>query len=1223
MMALRRIAYILAAVLFFALASRASTDPYGALEKEALGGLWEHRGDPGGIVALYRADALQENLDSAQPYEEVLKRVIGAPDSDPEVRAHAIGRLERLYRDHGKIEEAKRLNALQGFILAWRVIGPFDDENKVGFEAEYPPEKEWKVEGSYEGKGHSVAWREMPEPAPWGVVPLDQLLDPAERVVGYAMTFVRVERDTPCVLRGGYNEAYKMWVDGEYVAGRKVYNGRALDQYADACTLRRGWNVILVKLCNQDDAWNFTLRITDGVGGGLKGWRATADPSQVEETMAKMIAKDGTPPPSFKFEDPEGRLAEKAEKTPTAENLFLYGMCLTDQRTYDRTDDKNVQTLRKAAQAEGSTPAMWVALGDAEEDHNKKRAAYQRALDEDASNVEALERMARYELQRGLPFAALPYVERAAKAHPESPSIQAMEGALRLQYITDGLAASELTALHRRHPECPDVMESYMEGLKAMGQAAELSAALEAYRQVNQSEPGAWYNEIADLIGSGRSQETIHLFEEMEKRFPMDRTVVFRHASYLLSLNHAKEALEIVAPAMRWAPDWPEGLELNGDALEALGRTDEALAQYQEALILRPQMESVKRKVTFLKPQQEGFEAQYRIAAKDLPADVGPYVDQQGVVILDNTAVKVQPNGLSSRYVQRVIQVLQAGAAHQMQYWPIPFDPDRQEVRILEASILKADGSKIHADTMVTDALSDPQYRLYYRNRNLVLSFPSLTAGDRLWIEYKISDVGESNDYGQYFGDLVPFGSSMPILMKQYTLILPASFPLSIEVKDVSVQPIILTLKGEKSYRWVVRNIDRMQQEPGMPGYTEVGPYLHVSTFQNWDAMGAWYAKFIADQWESSPEVKAKVAELTKGCATPEDKARAIHRWVVQQTHYVGLEFGVHGFKPYKVRQIFERRFGDCKDKAILMAAMMREAGLDACMVLVRTRDNGDIAPNPASLAIFNHCICYLPQLDLFLDGTAEYSSLHELPFQDQGIWVLLVWPDGRTKRVETPADKPESNSYSADYVLRVPSSGTDVEAAGEVQIRGQECSWIRRRYQDPDKVQEQLQKDLSNSFPGTQLKQAETSPMGDLLSGVTISYKGMLGQAARPDGKGRVSLPIWIGHLSLSNTYATLTDRTFPLEIDYPWTQSYRVAYELPPGANAPSPSPVDIKTPYGSVARSSSRDGSRLTVTTTVVLAVRRVMPDQYDAFREFCKEADQVVDERLRIELGGGQP
>ena len=83
-------------------------------------------------------------------------------------------------------------------------------------------------------------------------MPLDQLLVPSEKVLAYALAFVWVPKDTPAVLRGGYNEAYKLWVNGELVASKKTYNGRAFDQRADGCSLSRGWNAILVKVCNQD-----------------------------------------------------------------------------------------------------------------------------------------------------------------------------------------------------------------------------------------------------------------------------------------------------------------------------------------------------------------------------------------------------------------------------------------------------------------------------------------------------------------------------------------------------------------------------------------------------------------------------------------------------------------------------------------------------------------------------------------------------------------------------------------------------------------------------------------------------------------------------------------------------------------------------------------------------------------------------------------------------------
>lgn len=1217
----RRRAVVVAMPLLLAAALSSWADAFSDRYRKVLDDLWAKRGDPSAIVSLYEADDLLDVVDSSRPFEEALRRVGEAPDTDPEVRAHVQARLAFLLRDRGALAEAAAMEEPLGFVNRWRVVGPFDDENKVGFEAEYPPEKDGAFQGSYEGKGHAVAWKEVPVAVERGVVPMDQLLDPGDQVVGYAASFLWVGKDTPCVLRGGYNEAYKVWVDGEEVGGKKVYNGRAFDQYADACTLRRGWNVLLVKVCNQDAGWNFSLRLTDASGGGLKGFKSTGDLKALDEPLRAILAKDGRPPAGFKPENPKAVLMERAGKGE-AKAVEEYGLYLSYLRTYDRSDDKPIQLLRRAA-SEGKDPWCWAALGDVENDHNKRRDAYEAALAASPGFPPALERLARYYLNRGEPFVAVDFVRKGLASDPQSPLLQALQHSIELAYVSDGLAARKLADLYAEHGNCAAVAQTYDDALRGMGRRSEAQEVEKRLWAESQTDVSAWMGQVSTCVATGNSQEALALFARMRDRFPLERTVPYRWASYLLGLNRPAEAVKVLEPCLAWCGDWPDARRLFGDLLEALGRSDDALAQYQQALILKPQMEEVKRKVAFLKPQEEGFENAYRIEAKDLPQDLGPFADEQAVLLVDNTVVKVEPNGLSSRYVQKVIQVVKSPAAQQLQSWPITFDPDQEEVRVLDASILKPDGRKVHADTMVTDAVSDPQYRLYYRNRNLVLIFSSLAEGDRIWIEYKVSDVGEQNKYGQYFGDLVPFAGSVPILMKQYTLVLPESFPLHMDSQRLDVTPMVVTQRDRKIYRWVVRNVDRLTQEPQMPGYTEVGPYLHVSTFRDWDALGAWYAKFIADQWEMTPDVKAKVAELTAGLTTQEDKARAIHRWVVQQTHYVGLEFGVHGYRPYKVRQIFERRFGDCKDKALLMAAMMREAGVDASMVLVRTRDNGEIDPQPASLAIFNHAICYLPGLKLFLDGTAEYSAMGELPYQDQGVWVLVVGRDGKTERMKTPEDSAEDNRYRADYQLSVPPSGGEAAVSASVSVTGQECAWIRRRYQDKDKLRETLEKDLAGGYPGTRIDKAEISPLGDLQPGVRLAYEGTLGQVARPDGAGRVSLPVWMGGFNLSNAYASLKNRVYPLEIDYPWTQRYKVAYRLPPGASAEAPQAVALQTAFGSVTRTVAQEGATVTVELSVTLSPRVVAPGDYPAFRDFCKQVDQVVAERIRIRLEGGQP
>src|SRR5207248_195802 len=104
------------------------------------------------------------------------------------------------------------------------------------------------------------------------------------------------------------------------------------------------------------------------------------------------------------------------------------------------------------------------------------------------------------------------------------------------------------------------------------------------------------------------------------------------------------------------------------------------------------------------------------------------------------------------------------------------------------------------------------------------------------------------------------------------------------------------------------------------------------------------------------------------------------------------------------------RRFGDCKDKASLMIALLRAAGIRAELALVRTRRIGEVAPGTASVAIFNHAIVYLPQHDLWLDGTAEYAGARELPLDDQGATAFTVGSEGSAALRHIPMSGPLDN---------------------------------------------------------------------------------------------------------------------------------------------------------------------------------------------------------------------
>ena len=87
----------------------------------------------------------------------------------------------------------------------------------------------------------------------------------------------------------------------------------------------------------------------------------------------------------------------------------------------------------------------------------------------------------------------------------------------------------------------------------------------------------------------------------------------------------------------------------------------------------------------------------------------------------------------------------------------------------------------------------------------------------------------------------------------------------------------------------------------------------------------------------------------------------------------------------------FARGFGDCKDKATLIVTMLKELGINATIVILRTGMKGDFETEPASLAPFDHAIAYVPSMDLYLDGTAEFTGSTELPAMDRGSLAIQV----------------------------------------------------------------------------------------------------------------------------------------------------------------------------------------------------------------------------------------
>ena len=179
-------------------------------------------------------------------------------------------------------EELKKLGAPVdlprhfGFLMKWNVIGPFDNTDLKGFDAVFPPEKEIKLDATYDGKGKPVKWQPFASGDDYGKLDFNKPLGMQKAVTAYAVTTLDAPEERDAELRLGCKNAWKVWLNGELLFGRDEYHrGQQMDQYKLKCRLKKGANTVLVKCCQNEQKeewtveWEFQLRVCDSTGTAI------------------------------------------------------------------------------------------------------------------------------------------------------------------------------------------------------------------------------------------------------------------------------------------------------------------------------------------------------------------------------------------------------------------------------------------------------------------------------------------------------------------------------------------------------------------------------------------------------------------------------------------------------------------------------------------------------------------------------------------------------------------------------------------------------------------------------------------------------------------------------------------------------------------------------------------------------------------------------------------
>jgi tetratricopeptide (TPR) repeat protein len=1170
---------------------------------------------PRGSAYLIRLHGLMEELEDLTPLVNTYSTIASRRSADPGTRTTATLLLMDLERARGRTVRAAEVQRSLGFVGDFYVVGGFENEGKSGCDTDFGPEAaSVDLSAKFAGaKGREVSWRKLAVAPTDGYVDLAAAVRPNREAVAYALTWLEAPAETQVALSVGTSGAFRLWVNGQSAAREDRYNLPRPEQSRVAVKLRKGLNRVLLKVCQETGPLGFYLRQEPMGGRGAARVTLPATPPALER---------GTGPAPQVLPTPATSLRALVEKKPEDATLRgEYATVLSFFRAYDeREHTATVEAERAARTAPEDVGLQLLAASTQREDHNQKRKFLEAALKAAPDSAGARQALAEHELDRGHPERVPPLLTPVVEKTPGAGTAWLVLARAYEQLGETARATQIVEETFRRQPQVPRVVRAAAAASRKMERAQETLERLRVAMALRYDDSASRRMLASQLADMGQVEAAIREYTTQITLHPFDNDSRVRLGELRAANGHLEAAMANFAEARALAPDEPEVYEREGRALLAAGRREEAMAAMERSLALHAQNPALKEALRTLKGESGDVGTRYLVNASPLIQEAEAYPNEDAVYLSESTYVRVQKNGLTSRLHQLVVKVFNQRGVEDFRTQPVAYSPDRQEVKVLRARVIKPDGSVVDSYSDTERNINEPWTGMYYDARAKMLNFPALAPGDVLELQYRIEDTAQDNLLSDYFGEVENIQGIYPKLRFQYLVDMPKERPLysnSARVPGLAARQEELE-GGRTLYHWTAKHVPKVVPEPGMPGWAEIAPPLHVSTYKSWEQVSRYWWGLVRDQLTPNDELRQTVERVLQNVDRSDDKAviRAVYNFVVANTRYVALEFGIHGYKPYKVNQILARRFGDCKDKASLIHAMLKIAGVDSRLVLLRMRNLGYLGEEPASLAAFNHAIVYIPKYDWFMDGTAEFYGPRELPSADRRATVLIVEPDGTSTFRITPEAKGEENLTRLTMEVTLKADGS-AEVKGDSTVAGQQASEYRRAYRTVATRKSTFERAWAQSFPGLTVNEVKLNDTTVLDNDVDLDFQMTIPRYSEvlPGGVLRF-LPFGTGR-TYQQAYATLVERRFDLVMQGPWMNKFTLIYTLPSGYTvAEVPPPLQEKHSWGHVSLTYRMEGGKLIADGEVLMSSPRIKADDYTAFRTFLGRVDQSFGRKVVI-------
>jgi len=569
--------------------------------------------------------------------------------------------------------------------------------------------------------------------------------------------------------------------------------------------------------------------------------------------------------------------------------------------------------------------------------------------------------------------------------------------------------------------------------------------------------------------------------------------------------------------------------------------------------------------------------------------------DVNAVVLLQDEVTTVKDNGDMVKVNRRAVRILRPEGRKEEAVWGVSYNAD-SKVNYLRGWSITAKGQEYETKSgdVIEQTLSS--YEVYSDAKGKLLRIPGADVGTVVGFEY------EEEMHPYVFQDYWMFQEREPVERSRYELHLASGWRFKSNWMNHSEEK---PSEEGGAVLWQMSDVPRIEREPhapparGLAGgvvFTFVSEKMPEKSYREWSDFASWFTQLSSGVRDASPALQEKVQELAPANLPLLQRIKALAGFAQHEVRYVAIEIGVGGYKPHTAGDVFTHRYGDCKDKATVLSAMLAQIGVKSYYVIVNASRgvvNKDSPPSPAG---FNHMILAisLPEASygnplpamyehptlghlVIFDPTNDFVPFGQIPYYEQDNYGLLVGEKGG-ELLHLPLSNPESNRVSRSAHLKLLPDGMLQGEVEEVRS-GFEAMLVRMALQNETEQDQKraIERLVGRSIGNVQVDGFELVNARDIDKDVVIRYRVTAEHYAKSTGPMWLVRPRVVGEMA--GAWDTSKPRHYAYDFPAPFVSTDIVEIAVPDGFQVYGlPDPTKAAFPFAEYSSKTEAAGNVL---------------------------------------------